>query len=110
MSKIELKNCPFCGGEPLLREKYAVGVANKKNYKYECHHCKATFANWYRSITGAAEAWNRRANETEKLIKCENCYYWNKLDDTAQGRCDLSKCYPTGKWYCANGKQKEADE
>jgi transcriptional regulator NrdR family protein len=49
---IELKKCPFCGGEAILRERYINGTANIKHYRRECRHCKATFANanWYRSI------------------------------------------------------------
>ena len=54
--------CPFCGGESLLRDRYINGVANTKHYIRECRHCKATFANWYRSIKKANEAWNRRAD------------------------------------------------
>ena len=57
----KLKPCPFCGGESLLRDRYINGVANTKHYIRECRHCKATFANWYRSIKKANEAWNRRA-------------------------------------------------
>ena len=55
--------CPFCGGESLLRDRYINGVANTKHYIRECRHCKATFANWYRSIKKANEAWNRRAGK-----------------------------------------------
>ena len=57
-----LRECPFCGGESLLRDRYINGVANTKHYIRECRHCKATFANWYRSIKKANEAWNRRAD------------------------------------------------
>lgn len=39
----ELKLCPFCGGETLMRERYASGVANRKHYRRERHHCRATF-------------------------------------------------------------------
>ena len=66
----ELKPCPFCGGEALLRERYIQGIANRKHYRRECRHCKATFADWYRSMKKADEAWNRRvqpANETLTL-------------------------------------------
>ena len=56
----KLRSCPFCGGEALLRERYIQGIANRKHYRRECRHCKATFADWYRSIKKADEAWNRR--------------------------------------------------
>ena len=72
----KLKPCPFCGGESLLRDRYINGVANTKHYIRECRHCKATFANWYRSIKKANEAWNRRAEP--ELTRCEKCDYWDK--------------------------------
>ena len=71
--------CPFCGGESLLRDRYINGVANTKHYIRECRHCKATFANWYRSIKKANEAWNRRVDARQLALKtrvcpmCEDC-------------------------------------
>ena len=61
----ELKPCPFCGGEALLRERYIQGTANRKHYRRECRYCKATFADWYRSMKKADEAWNRRAQPAD---------------------------------------------
>ena len=60
----ELKNCPFCGfEEPIMRERYINGSANVRAYRRECRYCKATFANWYRSMKKADESWNRRAQK-----------------------------------------------
>ncbi len=89
----ELKPCPFCGGEALMRERYINGIANTKHYRRECRHCKATFAHWYRSMKKADEAWNRRVQP--ELIRCEN------ID---RGISD--------NFYCANGKQlnKESED
>jgi hypothetical protein len=28
----ELRKCPFCGGEGILKDRYIAGVANRKNY------------------------------------------------------------------------------
>ena len=67
----ELKPCPFCGGEALLRERYIQGIANRKHYRRECRHCKATFADWYRSMKKADEAWNRRAQPANE--PCTDC-------------------------------------
>ncbi len=66
----ELKPCPFCGGESLLRDRYINGVANTKHYIRECRHCKATFAHWFRSIKKANEAWNRRV-DTMQVVRGE---------------------------------------
>ena len=71
----KLKPCPFCGGESLLRDRYINGVANTKHYIRECRHCKATFANWYRSIKKANEAWNRRADDVP-VVRCVECIWW----------------------------------
>ena len=65
---VKLRECPFCGGEALLRERYINGVANTKHYRRECRHCKATFSHWFRSVKKADEAWNRRAQPENEPI------------------------------------------
>lgn len=60
--KDELKPCPFCGGDPMIRERYIHNVANKKNYKIECKDCTNTFSNWYKSLKKAIEVWNNRSD------------------------------------------------
>lgn len=39
------------------------------------------------------------------LVKCEDCLYWEKQKDSLQGKCCLFGNYPTGKWFCANGRR-----
>lgn len=65
----ELKPCPFCGGNPIIRSRYVHGCANRKHFKYECAICHASFNNWFKTEFKAAEFWNRRLNMTieEKL-------------------------------------------
>ena len=78
----KLLPCPFCGGEALLRERYINGSANIKHYRRECHHCKATFANWYRSMKKADEAWNRRAEHIRDTTKtASNADRIRSMDD-----------------------------
>ena len=66
----KLLPCPFCGGEPILREKYAdhvvLGAYPIKHYRRECRHCKSTFAHMYRSIKKADAAWNRRTERSKE--------------------------------------------
>lgn len=33
----------------------------------------------------------------EAVVKCNNCEYWTKMSDSAQGSCLLSGNYPTGE-------------
>jgi len=37
-----------------------------------------------------------------EIIRCKDCKYWTKQEDSLQGRCALFGIYPTGRWYCAN--------
>ena len=41
-----------------------------------------------------------------EIIRCKDCKYWTKQEDSLQGRCALFGIYPTGRWYCANAKKK----
>jgi Lar family restriction alleviation protein len=95
MSEIKLLPCPFCGGESLLRDRYAIGVASTKHYIRECRHCKATFAHRFRSIKKANEAWNRRANlgscENELIVRGE----WKPIFKGAD-TCECSVCKSKG--------------
>ena len=46
------------------------------------------------------------AADVVPVVRCQNCMYWTKMKDSAQGRCALFCHYPTGGWYCANGERK----
>ena len=41
------------------------------------------------------------------LIRCKDCVFWEKHEDSPHGRCGLAMSYPTGRWYCADAKEKE---
>ena len=42
-----------------------------------------------------------------EVVRCKDCKWWDKQEDSIQGRCALSGHYPTGAWYCANGERKQ---
>ena len=44
------------------------------------------------------------------VVRCKDCKYWEKQKDPAQGRCILSRNYPTSAWFCANGERKDDAE
>ena len=48
-------------------------------------------------------------NETDiaLVVRCKDCEWWTKQQDSAQGRCELMGIYPTGYWYCGNGRKGE---
>ena len=41
------------------------------------------------------------------LVRCKDCKWWTKQEDSLQGRCALLQMYPTGTWYCADGERKD---
>lgn len=68
---IELKPCPFCGGEPIMSSyTYSLSGAGIQ-YKVECerHNCPAQpTVDWhYWTAEEAAEAWNTRAERTCRM-------------------------------------------
>ena len=54
---MELKPCPFCGGEAVIRWDYQSGA-----YEINCSGCNGTFTHWYYEFDEQVEAWNRRVN------------------------------------------------
>ena len=44
-----------------------------------------------------------------EVVRCKDCEWWTKQEDSAQGRCALLSIYPTGAWYCGNGRRASDD-
>ena len=41
-----------------------------------------------------------------EIIRCKDCDWWEKQEDSLQGRCALMQMYPTGAWYCGNARRR----
>lgn len=41
------------------------------------------------------------------VVRCKDCKWWTKQEKSIQGRCALYGMYPTGGWYCANGRRDD---
>lgn len=41
-----------------------------------------------------------------ELIRCKDCDWWTKQEDSLQGRCDRYGVYPTCYWYCAGARER----
>lgn len=41
------------------------------------------------------------------VVRCKDCKWWTKQEESIQGRCALAGIYPTGGWYCGNGKRED---
>ena len=94
MDKPELKPCPFCGGEALTiywdgSKTYSVGCVNT----FVCHGGTHT-SKIYRTEQEAAEAWNRRAEQTGEWLedeygycRCSLCGYEHDDPETTTPYC-----------------------
>lgn len=49
-----------------------------------------------------------RAADVRPVVTCAECKWWTKQEASLQGRCELLQMYPTGAWFCANGKREES--
>ena len=66
MSDVELKPCPFCGGEAYLKSALSdivvAYVIPTNEYKVICKNCRCSSGVWMQK-SKAVETWNRRVIE-----------------------------------------------
>ncbi len=41
-----------------------------------------------------------------EVVRCKDCDWWTKQDDSLQGRCALLQIYPTGGWFCGSAERE----
>ena len=49
------------------------------------------------------------AADVRPVVTCSDCKWWTKQEASLQGRCELLQMYPTGTWFCANGKREGSE-
>ena len=42
-----------------------------------------------------------------EIIRCKDCDWWTKQEDSPRGRCALFQIYSTGGWFCGSAERKE---
>ena len=51
---------------------------------------------------------NKKLEQTPTdIVHCEECEWWQKQNDSLQGRCARYGFYPTGRYFCAGGERRE---
>lgn len=110
---IELKPCPFCGGEARLLLNAKRKIYGKDEYRTGvvacCNVCEARM--FYGSEKLAIEAWNRREEpEPPKMGKWVIRVIWPPDgEDCYCSECGKGECLPNWK-YCPNcGAKMEVD-
>lgn len=55
------------------------------------------------------EVINKLPSAQPEIIRCKDCDWWTKQEDSPQGRCALFRMYPTGRWFCGNARRREKE-
>ena len=58
--QVELKSCPFCGGEAVLK----IGLAERTDGEVHCSACGSSTGN-YPAEAEAIAAWNTRVGDSD---------------------------------------------
>lgn len=61
---------------------------------------------WYEEVYNMAIEALQAEPKTGELVRCKDCDWWEKSDDSLQGRCERYGFYPTGEYYCAGAVPK----
>ena len=88
--------------------------ALKANIDHEIEASKEESNSTFRCTMGLAELISEALEQTlyvdtVEVIRCKDCEWWTKQKNSAQGRCGLMGIYPTGAWYCGNGRRTNND-
>lgn len=89
MVEIKLKPCPFCGGEAEIvrTENYGTGTFR---FFAACLVCGVETPRVSRTMTQAAEAWNRRADNKSSRQSCKSCKHYTP--DPSYRNGDMGNC------------------
>jgi transcription elongation factor Elf1 len=104
-----IKNCPFCGHEPLIKSKKPTGKAKNGFVSIECEHCtvKPKVETHFKESEGNTFMVADIGNLTFDNIYNTAIRIWNSRDDkTCKIQIKPSKDNIAGKWitYCAKHK------
>ena len=72
-----------------------------ENIEEELIHCLRHIAYDIHQIAN-----NTKQEEVHDLIRCRDCEFWEKSEDSLQGRCEIRGEYPTGAYFCGTAKRK----
>jgi len=73
----ELKPCPFCGGQAIM--KIQKHIPNGYDYTPTCQNpsCAGRLTKKWINEDDAIKAWNSRSEPERKIIRCEDCIYFD---------------------------------
>ena len=69
-------------------------------------HYKQVYIQTEKGLRPALVVFAKEIRKMPEMVLCKDCKWWTKQSDSPQGRCELFHHYPTGGWYCANGRRE----
>lgn len=115
MSEIELKPCPFCGGEAILyKEEIPDGKISYHTARIKCDNCGCATRQYiidgYYGSTDTVEdcisTWNnRKQNNTAPVVLCKDCKYYRKMYKLCSCRSDKFNVYLNDNDFCSFGER-----
>ena len=98
MSSIELKPCPFCGGEVAMYDKFDDDI--HKYFKIACGYCHLSMSSYTYRVYSEEDrestktylilAWNRRAYNKPIRQSCKSCKHYTPDPNYRDG--DMGNC------------------
>lgn len=70
-------------------------------------HYKQVYIQTEKGLRPALVVFAKEIRKMPEIVRCQDCKWWTKQSDSPQGRCELFHHYPTGGWYCANGRRED---
>lgn len=80
----------------------------REAFKAEIRRLSTHYLNEWDTLGVLAAADRIPAADVRPVVTCSDCKWWTKQEASLQGRCELLQMYPTGAWFCANGKREES--
>lgn len=79
------------------------------DFQIKCGLFESRIKTAQRAVQAYADATSAiPAQDVRRVVTCGECKWWTKQDASLQGRCELLQMYPTGAWFCANGRREES--
>ena len=113
---MELKTCPFCGKQPVIRTAM-FGMERLPRFGVVCQNCSVCIG-WEETEEKAAERWNMRADNASidavPVVRCRDCKHWDTsckiryLDSWCL--CSIQSSNTPPHWFCADGERRDGGD
>ena len=97
-------NCPFCGGEPIMK---VSGSLEHSARKVECGTC-GVMTGWETQLVELTRTWNKRSMAKRDLLaiipSCKSCDSWSDREAWVNKKkyCSANQAYFKAGGFCSD--------